>query len=97
MEPTRIPLPQLAGSLLELTGAEPPPYRALYGMVLDGTIPAELVRGRWRIDPKRLAAIAQILGMMPQPLRHRRGASWGSLAPQAPSRTSRRRPPVVAA
>jgi hypothetical protein len=62
-----IPLTQLARELWSLTGQEPPNYRQLHMLVLDGTIPAELVRGRWQIEPTDLPGIAQTLGLAPTP------------------------------
>ena len=60
-----IGLTELPTALRRLTGAEPPPYRALYAKVVDGAVPAERVRGRWYVDPQNLAGIAEQFGLAP--------------------------------
>ena len=58
-----IGLTELPTALRRLTGAEPPPYRALYAKVVDGAVPAERTRGRWYVDRRNLAAIAKGFGL----------------------------------
>jgi hypothetical protein len=60
----QIPLTRLASELRSLTDQEPPNYRQLHMLVLDGVIRAELVRGRWQIAPTDLRGIAELLGMI---------------------------------
>lgn len=52
-------------ALAEMTGLAPPAYRKLHQLVLNATIPAEMIRGRWYVQRAHLPAIATFLGMVP--------------------------------
>ncbi len=44
-----------------------PSHRVFLTMVLDGTLPAERVAGRWYYRRARLPEIAEALGLLPAP------------------------------
>lgn len=46
----------------DLTGQIPPPYRAVYGKVLDGLLRTEMVNGRHYVREDNIPAIAQMFG-----------------------------------
>jgi hypothetical protein len=56
-----ISLPHLRSALIEMTGTpeKVPNYRALYGKVLDGTIPAKQENGRWTVTSETARELAQ--------------------------------------
>jgi hypothetical protein len=56
-------LPHLPRELAEFTGSAPPSYRRIYGLVLDGRVPAEQANGRWSVKREHLPMIAEALGM----------------------------------
>lgn len=59
----KVPLALAAQEVAKLVGdsAATPSYRALYGKVLDGELPAQQVNGRWQVDRADLRAIAKKL------------------------------------
>jgi hypothetical protein len=61
----RIPLPQLAGKLVELTGSPPPGgYRQLYMLVTGGRAPfIESEGGRYFVRDADLPRVAELLGL----------------------------------
>lgn len=58
-----IPLTSLSRELNAFTGQPSPSYRRLYGLTLDGRLPAEQVNGRWFVQRSDMPAIAQTLGL----------------------------------
>jgi hypothetical protein len=58
----RTPLTSGPRELAMLTGKPAPSYRALWGKIVNGELPAEQVNGRYFID---VEAIASALGMLP--------------------------------
>lgn len=64
MNDAQIPLPHLARELAALTGAEPPTYRKLYNLVLDGFIPTDFRNGRHYLQRDRLRDVAIQLRMI---------------------------------
>jgi hypothetical protein len=58
----KVPLTKLPRELAALTGSSPG-YRQLWGMTVDGAIPAEQVNGRWHVARADVPAIATILGL----------------------------------
>jgi len=48
----------------ELTGCQPPKYRAIYGKVLDGAIPTVLVNGRHYVPDAELSSVAALFGIV---------------------------------
>jgi len=63
---TLIPTPDLARELEAYTGRQPPKYRVLYNLIIDGRLPALKVRGRWFVRRDELAQVAEMLGMIPE-------------------------------
>lgn len=62
--PERIPLPAVPTALIE-AGYEAAPYRRVYTLCLDGTLPARRSpAGRWSVAVEDLPAIADVLGLM---------------------------------
>jgi hypothetical protein len=64
--PDKIPLTSVSRELAALTNAQAPSYRKIYLAVLDGTIPAEQVNGRWHVQRGNLRKIAETFGMAPK-------------------------------
>jgi hypothetical protein len=58
--PTTVPLTELSREITNLTGKPAPPYRELWGMVVDGQLAAEKVRGRYQVD---VLAAVETLGL----------------------------------
>ena len=58
-----IPLALLPRELSAHTGKPAPNYRRLYGMILDGLIPAEPINSRWFVRRDDLSTIAAKLGL----------------------------------
>ena len=64
MSTNTVSLTALAHELILLTGEQPPPYRRLWNLVVDGQLPAVQVAGRYRIERSDLPAIAATLGLV---------------------------------
>ncbi len=63
MTDNSISLTDLPRKLREITGGEVavPTYRVLYSRVLDGTVPAQRVNGRWHVSESVARDLAQAL------------------------------------
>jgi hypothetical protein len=48
--PNVVLLPDLAREIAALTGQPSPPYHQLWKLCADGLLPAEKIRGRYRVD-----------------------------------------------
>jgi hypothetical protein len=59
----RFPSTDLSRELAALTGNSGPGHRKLWGLIVDGKIPAERENGRWFVRRSDLPAVAQILGL----------------------------------
>ena len=61
----RIPLPQVAAKIVELTGSPPPGgYRQLYMLIAGGRAPfIELEGGRYFVRDADLPRLAELLGL----------------------------------
>ena len=63
MKDYRQPITELSGELANYTGKQPPGYRKLYGLILDGRLPVERVSGRYYFRRDDIPTISEIVGL----------------------------------